>query len=141
LGQLAFFVSLEVTDADLTEDLIASLTPSHPWGRYWTTLAACKVSPDPIGTATRLLNADALTRTAVAKFLSVTDNGSEQIQPLLARLREDHDLLVRVAARRSGQVDQGAKFWTCRWCAETNDLAAEGCANCNQGSRPRTGDD
>jgi hypothetical protein len=140
-GQLAFFVSLAVTDADLTDDLIASLKSSHPWARYWTTLAACKISPDPIGTATRLMQADALTKTAVAKFLAVTDDGSEQIQLLLTSLREDNDLLVKVAASRGGHVDDGATFWTCRCCAKTNDLTAEDCVHCDLGSRPRAEED
>ena len=98
LGELAFFASVAVTDATLSEDLINRLGSAHPWGRYWTTLAACKVSAEPMATAARLMTADALTRVAVAKFLRVTDDGSERVRDLLTPLRYDDDLLVREAA-------------------------------------------
>lgn len=53
LGQLAFFVSFDVTDSDFSTDLIDELPRAHPWGRYWATLAACKSSPDLNQTASR----------------------------------------------------------------------------------------
>lgn len=70
LGQLAFFVSLAVTDAYLAEHLITSLKSSHPLGAVLDHIGSVQGLARSHRTAT--LKADALTKTAVAKFLCVT---------------------------------------------------------------------
>ena len=138
LGQLAFFVSFDVTDGDFSTDLIDQLPNAHPWGRYWATLAACKASPDLNQTASGLLAADGTTRAAFAKFLLLLAGDDELNERLLATLRADKDLSVRLAATRNDDsVAPGATEWTCSFCARTNPADSEECAHCDTGVRPQ----
>jgi hypothetical protein len=138
LGQLAFFVSFDVTDGGFSTDLIDELPSAHPWGRYWATLAACKASPDLDQTASRLLAADGMTRAAFAKFLLLLAGDDELYERLLATLRADKDLSVRLAATpKDDPVVPGATEWTCSWCARTNLANSEECAHCDTGVRPQ----
>jgi hypothetical protein len=136
LGQLAFFISFDVTDDDFSNSLIDALPSAHPWGRYWATLAACNASPDLAQTASRLMAADGRTRAAFAKFLLILARDGEPYGRLLAALRSDKDLSVRMAATRNDDpVVPGATEWTCSWCACTNLANSEECAHCDQGVR------
>jgi hypothetical protein len=118
--------------------LIDVLPSAHPWGRYWATLAACKASPDLDQTASRLLAADGMTRAAFAKFLLLLAGDDELYERLLATLRADKDLSVRLAATpKDDPVVPGATEWTCSWCARTNLANLEECAHCDTGVRPQ----
>jgi hypothetical protein len=136
LGLLAFTVSQSATDDELSAMLIADVATMRLHAQWWAVFAACHLATDSISVAERLADGEVRTRTATAGYLKWLGGTSEAAAALIHRFLNDDDLRVQLAAGYEGPVDAVAKVWTCWSCLEQNDIAAEDCAHCEQGSRP-----
>jgi hypothetical protein len=136
LGLLAFMVSRQATDEQLSAMLVGDLAALRPRAQRWAVFAACRLAADPLGVAERLAVAEVGARAATAEYVIKFGGTSRATRSLLDRFLNDDDLQVQLAAGYQGPVDATAKIWTCWFCSQANGIADADCAHCSDGSRP-----
>jgi len=127
--------------AEEITDLLPAVSPS----RRFLLAVLCSVVSEDRGVRLRAFfdsEDPALRRAAAAA--SRGEDADPEIMALRARALLDGDATIRIAAGATtleGPDVPAPRHWSCRWCAEFNELDADDCRACDEGTRPRAGDE
>jgi hypothetical protein len=124
-------------DDQLHRELLTALPGLPARRRSLVAYLASYASMNPVQTAAELLSqTDPATRVGATRLLAQIRNPSSRVQALLAEASHDQDLTIRVASRQPLTTQPAATTWSCRICADYNDLANNECRHCHLQTRP-----
>jgi hypothetical protein len=129
-------------DDQLHRELLTALPGLPARRRSLAAYLASYASINPVQTVAELLSqTDPATRVGATRLLAQIRNPSSRVQALLAEASHDQDLTIRVASRQPRTTQPAATTWSCRNCADYNDLADNECRHCHLQTRPPLDDE
>jgi len=124
-------------DDQLQRELLTALPGLPARRRSPAAYLASYASMNPVQTAAKLLSqTDPATRVGATRLLAHIRSPSSRVQALLAEASHDQDLTIRVASHQPHNTQPAATTWSCRICADYNDLANNKCSHCHLQTRP-----
>lgn len=124
----------------LDEQVADTLTPElPPERRFLVAVLSYVLSSDQGASAQSLFETSDPALRRAAATVAKDPGDDRRLETLRSEALRDDDATVRIAAGAASLDEPGQPppaYWSCQWCDERNDLAAEDCRACDWGTRP-----